>query len=138
LYTLAIHGAATFEATKRHEKCRWGLVWSSTRYSFLLNGIFFMLGIFVLLFFFLDIWQDGVTLSIKLVDTLLENSSCFGKVTWLHSAGFVLLYTTISAFSMFYKLVSEHRTSNSENSTLLQTERCLHYALFARSIKMWA
>jgi hypothetical protein len=97
-------------------------------------GIFFMLATFVPLFF--KIWQDGVTLSIKLEGILLENSSCFGKVTWQNSARFVLLYTTISAFNMLYKLVSEHQTSNSEIFFSLQTEqRRVLFFVFKKYIK---
>jgi hypothetical protein len=98
-------------ARQRHSKAQsgtksaggegWG--WSSTRYSFLLDGeFFFTLAIFVL--FFRDLAQY------KTCGHFIENISCFGTVAWLHSEALALLCTTVSAFNMFYKLVSENQT----------------------------
>jgi hypothetical protein len=50
-------------------------------------------------------------LSIKPVDILLEDSSCFAEVTRVPSAGFVLSHrTTISTVNMFFKMVSKRQT----------------------------
>jgi hypothetical protein len=109
-----------------------GLVWSSTRYSFLLDGDFFYVGDICSVFFRdLARWRYD---QYKTCGHIIENISCFGEVAWLHTTVFALFYTTVSAFSMFYKLVSEHQTNKCEIPFHQTLSSVVYYALFARNI----
>jgi len=108
---------AAFDDAGQHENCRWGggrgVVVGVVFHSLfiLLDGNFFTLAIFVLLFRDLARWRYD---QYKTCGHITENISCFGKVAWLHTGVFALFYTAVSAFNMFYKLVSEHQTSKYE------------------------
>ena len=67
---------------------------------------------------------------------MIANISCFGKVAWLHTGvlALALFHTTVSAFNMFYKLVSKHQTSKYEIPFYQTMSSVAYCALFARNI----
>ena len=135
--TLWQHVTAAFDDAGQHENCRWGRggglgvvfrsVFILTRWWF-----FFYAGDICSFFFLRDLarWRYD---QYKTCGHIIENISCFGKVAWLHTGVFVLIYTTVSAFNMFYKLVSEHQTSKYEIPFYQTLSSVVYYVSFARN-----
>lgn len=99
--------------------------------------IFFTLAIYIYIFFVFCFFRDLARWrydQYKTCGHIIENISCFGKVAWLHTGVFALFYTTVSAFNMFYKLVSEHQTSKYDNPFYQTLSSVVYYALLARNI----
>jgi hypothetical protein len=94
---------------------------------------FFTLATFVMFFRYLARWRYG---QYKTCGHVIENISCFGKVAKLHTVVLALapFHTAVSAFNMFYKLVSEHQTSKYEIPFYQTLSSVVYCALFARNI----